>query len=168
MILAIHVHCQNVSYVRKLYADLFSNYTKEVMPVYNHTKPLMVGVTFYLISINSFKEVEETISITGSFNFNWTDPFLTWNPSLYGNIYWTVIDSSDMWVPFMVLTNNVNKMEPIGGDTKFNAFIIAHGDVIYSPGDVFEAKCPTDISKFPFDVHQCVFTFPNISYVSRL
>jgi hypothetical protein len=162
MILAMHVvsvHCQSVSYVRKLYTDLFTNYTKEVLPVYDHSKPLMVGVTFYLTSINSFKEVEETISITGSFNFNWTDPFLAWNPSLYGNIYWTVIDSSDMWVPFMVLTNNVNKMEPIGGETKFNAFIIANGDVIYNPGDVFEAKCPTDISKFPFDEQQCVFTF---------
>jgi hypothetical protein len=46
----------------------------------------------------------------------------------------------------------------IGGETKFNAFIIDNGDVIYNPGDVFEAKCPTDISKFPFDEQQCVFT----------
>jgi hypothetical protein len=156
---AISVHCQSVSNVRKLYTDLFTNYTKEVLPVYDHSKPLMVGVTFYLASINNFKEVEETISITGSFNFNWTDPFLAWNPSLYGNIYWTVIDSSDMWVPFMVLANNVNKMEPIGGETKFSALIFANGDVIYSPGDIFEASCPTDISKFPFDKQQCYFTF---------
>jgi hypothetical protein len=56
------LHCQSVSHVRKLYADLFSNYTKEVMPVYDHSKPLMVSVNFYLASINSFKEVEETIS----------------------------------------------------------------------------------------------------------
>jgi hypothetical protein len=27
-------------------------------------------------------------------------------------------------------------MEPIGSKTKFNAFIIAKGDVIYSPGDI--------------------------------
>jgi hypothetical protein len=49
-------------------------------------------------------------------------------------------------------------MEPIGSKTKFNAFIIAKGDVIYSPGDIFEARCPTDISKFPFDEQQCSFT----------
>jgi hypothetical protein len=30
---------------------------------------------------------------------------------------------------------------------------------VYNPGDVFEAKCPTDISKFPFDEQQCSFTF---------
>ena len=92
----------------------------------------MVGVTFYFNSINSFKEVEETISITGSFNFNWTDPILTWNPSLYGNMYWTVIDSSDMWLSFIVLTNGVHKMEPIGGETKFNSFNITNGEVVYS------------------------------------
>ena len=159
VVFIVSVHCQSVSHVRKLYADLFSNYTKEVMPVYDHSKPLMIGVTFYLASINTFKEVEETISITGSFNFDWNDPFLTWNPSLYGNVHWTIIDSSDMWLPFIVLINNVHKMEPIGSETKFNAFIIAKGDVIYSPGDIFEARCPTDISKFPFDKQQCSFTF---------
>ena len=120
----VSVHCQSVSHIRKLYTDLFSNYTKQAMPVYDHSKPLMVGFTFYLVSINSFNEVEETISMAGSFTFNWTDPFLAWNTSSYGNQYWTVIDSSDMWRPFMVLTNSVNKMEPIGGDTNFNAFII--------------------------------------------
>jgi hypothetical protein len=155
----VSAYCENVSYVRQLYTDLFSNYTKEAMPVYDHSKPLMVGVTLYLTSINSFKEVEETISITGAFDFNWTDPFLTWDPSLYGNVYWTVIDSSDMWLPFIILTNGVHKMEPIGGETKFNSFIITNGEVVYSPGDVFEARCPTDISKFPFDEQQCSFVF---------
>jgi hypothetical protein len=49
-------------------------------------------------------------------------------------------------------------MEPIGSETKFNAFIIAKGDVIYSPGDIFEVRRPTDISKFPFDKQQCSFS----------
>ena len=162
LILPIHVvsiQSERVSHIRKLYTDLFSNYTKQVLPVYDHSKPLMVGVTSYLISINSFNEVEETISIAGSFNFNWTDPFLVWEPASYGHQYWTVIDSLDMWVPFMVLTNSVNKMEPIGGETNFNAFILFNGDIIYSPGDVFVARCPTDISKFPFDEQQCIFVF---------
>jgi hypothetical protein len=46
----------------------------------------------------------------------------------------------------------VNKMEPIGGDTIFNAFIFPDGEVVYTPGDVFEAKCPTDISNTMPDV----------------
>ena len=162
LILAMHVvsaYCENVSYVRQLYTDLFSNYTKEAMPVYDHSKPLMVGVTFYLSAINSFKEVEDTVSITGAFNFNWTDPFLTWNPSSYGNVNMTIIDSSDMWVPFIVLANSVNTMEPIGGGTRFKAFLLYTGAVIYVPRGNFETKCPTDISKFPFDEQHCIVAF---------
>ena len=155
----VTVHCENISYVRQLYTDLFSHYIKEAMPVYDHSKPLMVGVTFYLASINSFKEVGETISITGSFNFNWTDPFLTWNPSSYGNVYMTIIDSSDMWVPFIVLANSAITMEPVGGGTKFKAFLLYTGDVIYGPARNFETKCPTDISKFPFDEQHCFVAF---------
>jgi hypothetical protein len=30
---------------------------------------------------------------------------------------------------------------------------------VYTPGDVFEAKCPTDISKYPFDEQHCIFAF---------
>jgi hypothetical protein len=56
-----------------MFTTSFFNYTKEAMPVYDHSKPLMIGVTLYLTSINSFKEVEETISITGAFDFNWTE-----------------------------------------------------------------------------------------------
>ena len=158
-VVLVTVRCENVSYVRQLYTDLFSNYIKEVLPVYDHSKPLMVGVTFYLVSINSFKEVEDTVSITGAFNFNWTDPFLAWTPSSYGNVYMTIIDSSDMWVPFIVLANSANKMEPIGGETKFKTFLLYTGDVTYVAGGNFEAKCPTDISKFPFDEQHCVVAF---------
>lgn len=50
-----------------------------------------------------------------------------------------------------MVTNSVHKMKPIGGDTNFNAFILPRGEVIYTPGDVFEAKYPSDISKFPVE-----------------
>jgi hypothetical protein len=55
----LSAYCGNMSYVRKFYTDLFSNYANIVMCVYDHSKPLMVGVTFYLASINNVKEVEE-------------------------------------------------------------------------------------------------------------
>jgi hypothetical protein len=45
-VLVVSMQSERVSHIRKLYKDLFSNYTKQVMPVYDHSKPLMVGVTF--------------------------------------------------------------------------------------------------------------------------
>jgi hypothetical protein len=78
--------------VKKLYNDLFSNYTKEVMPMADHSKPLSVGVTFFLSSLNYFKEVDEMVSILGVLCLNWTDPSLTWDPASYGYLYSTVIE----------------------------------------------------------------------------
>jgi hypothetical protein len=40
----------------------------------------------------------------------------------------TIIDSSDMWVPFIVLANSAITMEPVGGGTKFKAFLLYTGD----------------------------------------
>jgi hypothetical protein len=71
----------------------------------------------------------------------------------------TIIDSSDMWVPFIVLANSAITMEPVGGGTKFKAFLLYTGDVIYGPARNFETKCPTDISKFPFDEQHCFVAF---------
>jgi len=71
----------------------------------------------------------------------------------------TIIDSSDMRMPFIVLVNSANTMESVGGGTKFKASLLYTGDVIYGPGGNFEAKCPTDISKFPFDEQHCVVAF---------
>ena len=165
----VSVHCQSVSHVRKLYADLFSNYTKEVMSVYDHSKPLRVGVTFYLNSINSLKWVDETISIAGSFNLNWTDPFLTWNPSLYGNVHWPVFDSSDMWVPFIVLTNIVNKMATLYlMHLSFPTERLCTLQGMFSKPNVlqiFQNILLKNNSVYLRSWHgQC----PNISYVSRL
>ncbi|XP_052083651.1 acetylcholine receptor subunit alpha-like [Mytilus californianus] len=46
-------------------------------------------------------------------------------------------------------------MNPVGDDTMFFPTIVFTGEVIYSPGGILKAKCPTDISKFPFDSQTC-------------
>jgi hypothetical protein len=47
----------------------------------NYSNPLNIGITFYLSSLNYFKEVEEMVSILGAFALQWTDPSLTWDPA---------------------------------------------------------------------------------------
>ena len=148
-------YSQSLSNVKKLYNDLFSNYTKEVMPMADHSKPLSVGVTFFLSSLNYFKEVDEMVSILGVLCLNWTDPSLTWDPASHGYLYSTVIDPKDMWTPSLFLINRVDTMEPIGHKVTFQTTITYTGDIFFYPGSTLEAKCPSDISKFPFDTQEC-------------
>lgn len=156
LMLATRVYTQNLTNVKTLYKDLFSNYTKEIMPMLNYSNPLNIGITFYLLSLNYFKEVEELASMLGVFALRWTDPSLTWDPASYGNVYSTIIDPKDMWIPELFLLNRVDTMQPIGHDITFRASIYSDGQVSYKPGGILQAKCPTDISKFPFDTQECI------------
>ncbi|CAC5407623.1 CHRNN [Mytilus coruscus] len=149
------VYAQSHADVKKLYTDLFTDYTKEILPTADQSKPLVVGVTFFMASFNSFTEVEETISLTAVVNMNWTDPALMWNPTLYGNVNSITINPKDLWLAQLFLTNTVDSMNPIGDDTKFYPTIVYTGEVIYNHGGILKAKCPTDISKFPFDTQTC-------------
>ena len=149
------VHAQSHTDVKKLHTDMFTDYKKEVLPTADQSKPLVIGVTFFMASFNSFNEVEETISLTAAVGMNWTDPALKWNPTLYGNLYGTIINPKDLWLPQLFLINRVDSMDPVGDDTMFFPTIIYTGEVIYSPGGILKAKCPTDISKFPFDSQTC-------------
>ena len=150
------VYSQNLTYVKTLYKDLFSDYTQAILPMADHSKPLNIGINFYLASLNYFKEVEEMVSILGVFSLNWTDPSLTWNPASYGYLYNTVIDPKDMWLPSLFLINRVDTMKPIGHEITFLTLLIYNGMVYYTPGGILQAKCPTDISKFPFDTQECI------------
>ena len=106
------VYSQNLTYVKTLYKDLFSDYTQEIMPMADHSKPLNIGINFYLVSLNYFKEVEEMVSILGVFSLNWTDPSLAWNPASYGYLYSTIIMFSTMGLLGFVSIMLISYMSP--------------------------------------------------------
>ncbi|CAC5421488.1 CHRNN [Mytilus coruscus] len=160
------VHAQTSPDLKSLHTDLFNNYKKEVLPIENPSKRLEIGVAFYLNSLNSFNEVEESISVTGAMLFNWTDSALKWNHTMYGNVAFTVIDSKDLWLPSIFLVNRIDSMNPVGDGIKFPATITATGEVAYFPGGIINAKCQTDISKFPFDRQTCTLTFVPWGFMS--
>ncbi|CAG2255051.1 CHRNA7 [Mytilus edulis] len=150
---------QTLVNVTKLYDDLFSSYRKNIIPVDNHSEPLEISLAFYLLSINSFREIEETLVLTGGLSVVWKDTSLSWNPEDYGNTYLLEVDSTDIWIPWIYLINNAKKFEPIGFDSAFRVFLNSSGFVQYSPGSILEAKCKTDISKFPLDTQPCLLEF---------
>jgi hypothetical protein len=49
--------------------------------------PTLVNVTFNLVAIQEFDEVNGTFSVIGFFEVSWYDSRMTWNPSEYNNTY---------------------------------------------------------------------------------
>ncbi|CAC5375392.1 CHRNN [Mytilus coruscus] len=152
--LSVYVYAQTITDVQRLYKDLVANYTKEVMPTPS-TETLHLSISFLIVSINYFREVEESISLTGCVILAWRDQRLEWTPPSNGNLSLLMIDPKDIWLPPLVLINRVDKMEIIGDGTKFPASVDSSGLVIYNPGAVADVKCTPDISKFPFDRQIC-------------
>lgn len=138
---------------------LFADYRKTIRPTKNMSAPTDICVAFFMLSINDFRETEETLVINGALSLNWTDPSLIWNPSDFGNISDIQIDSRDIWTPWFYLVNSADELAPIGSDSYFYASVMSYGQVAYSPGGILEAKCITDISKFPLDVQICRLSF---------
>ena len=155
-VFVVNVQGYNLTDFQTLHTDLFTSHKKSVMPMESQWKPLTVGIKFYLNSITSFKEVDETMSLQVSSLLIWNDPSLSWNPGSYAGIDTTSVSSENIWIPPIFVVNRVDKMEGLGSKTSFYTSISYTGDVYYSPGDVIDITCPTDISKFPFDTQRCV------------
>ncbi|VDI54643.1 Hypothetical predicted protein [Mytilus galloprovincialis] len=131
------------------------------MPLADHSQQLDVGVDFYLNSFISINEVDETIAIMGSILLNWTDPVLKWEFWSFDNLYYIIIDPSDIWTPLIFLANSAEQIEPIGNRVVFFSTLVCTGQVYTSPGGIMKAKCPTNVAKFPFDTQECIFLFFN-------
>jgi hypothetical protein len=51
--------------------------------------------------------------------------------------------------------NNAEKVSPIGGGQTFQVQVTSDGRVVFISGGIMKAKCPTDLSMFPFDTQTC-------------
>lgn len=153
------INGQTADDVKNLYNDIFDGYRSEIVPAANHSQPIEIGIAFYLMAINSFQVVDETLSVNGGLILNWTDVSIAWNPQKYGNKSSLEIPSTDIWLPWIYLINSAKTLEPIGSDSFFRATIFSNGNVVYSPGDVLDVKCATDVASFPFDTQNCELEF---------
>jgi hypothetical protein len=79
-------------------------------PKTNHSQPIEIGIAFYLMAINSFQVVDETLSVNGGLVLNWTDVSISWNPQKYGNKSSLEIPSTDIWLPWIYLINSAKTM----------------------------------------------------------
>ncbi|CAC5422084.1 CHRNA7 [Mytilus coruscus] len=153
------INTETLNDSKRLYEKLLTGYKKQLFPLENSTKPLEVGLSLWLKMINDFNDVNEVLTIVVALRMNWTDPSLRWNPKDYGNTDTLRIPSADIWIPWVYVLNSVDTFEPIGKDATFLALICSNGSVTDAPGAIIKSNCPTDMSKFPFDVQTCTLKF---------
>lgn len=155
----VSVTSQTLQNAKDIYDHIFNDYRIDLRPSNNYSEPVNIQIGFYIVSINDFRETEETLVLTGGLFMNWTDVSLVWNPANYGGITSLQVNTEKIWTPLIYLANNAEKLEQIGSDSKFISNILFNGQVVYSPGGIIQAKCSTDLSKFPIDSQTCKLQF---------
>ncbi|KAH3851023.1 hypothetical protein DPMN_093500 [Dreissena polymorpha] len=157
------VPAKTVTDAERLFSDLMVGYSKMFRPVLNESNLVVVSTWLDLISIQDFNEVEEKISFTALLYLAWNDERLVWDPKDYGGIDNLYIDVSKIWVPQMMLTNNVNKNERLSEDWH-TVRVNASGVCVYYIANVFTSSCNVDVTFYPWDTQTCSLDFMPANY----
>ncbi|XP_069125725.1 acetylcholine receptor subunit alpha-like [Argopecten irradians] len=160
------VEANTVDTTRLLIQDLFQNYSKDIRPIQDQTKPVIVNINLDLISLNDFDEVEGTISMVVVAYISWNDRNLVWNPTMYGNVSYLTFKQDKIWIPDMFLCNPADSLTPIGNEhTKVT--VLFNGFVTWQPGALLEATCTPNVYSYPFDQQTCQLSLSSWGYSSQ-
>ena len=140
----------------QLMTDNLNGYDRRFRPLLNQSQPIIVNVSFDLISLQDFDEVNEKFSVTGLLYLKWYDEKLTWDPAAYGGVASQIYSISDIWYPILVLTNPSKAMTDVAQNW-MTIRVNSNGFADFFPGSIFEATCSIDVTYYPFDIQVNIF-----------
>merc|ERR1719266_3024215 len=143
---------------QELRAHLLQNYPSvNIHPVFNHSEPVKVDLGMALIHLDLDEKVS-VLEVDGWMRLNWTDEYLSWDPTLYGGLKQIHFGQSEIWKPDIQLYNNADSanMQHFG-TTHFLVFNT--GVVLWVPPAKFRAFCKVDLRQWPHDSQSCKLKF---------
>lgn len=151
----------NYKFARRLYDTALSNYTRHVKPRQLSADVVDVNVEFDIHAVIDYDEKSGVFVFQGKFILRWWDEMIMWNKSDHGNIDMVQLSIHDVWVPKIVIGNSISYHSLYKFDNYFDSKMIyvtymENGAASISSSGVWETSCNSDVSKFPFDVHDCV------------
>ena len=92
----------------------------------------------------------------------WTDHKLRWDPEEYGGVNKLHVPADQIWLPDLILYNNVDGNYELTIMTK--ATLHHDGRVICKPPAIYKSACEIDVEFFPFDQQTCTMKFGTWTY----
>ena len=143
---------------------LFSNYNPKVRPVENIDDSLTVQMGLALQNIESFDQMQESITLNAWIRQTWNDYRLSWDQS-QSNLTFISVSKSQVWVPDTELLNAAAL--PQIYTLKGGLSLYSDGTVFYSNPVVMKMPCTLELEIFPFDTQTCSMTFGSWVYSSQ-
>jgi hypothetical protein len=143
----------------RLSTDLMKNYNKMIRGVKDTDEITTLNVSFSLIRISEFDEVNGKLSLVGYFSIYWHDYRMEWDPKDYNDTQTILFSEKDVWRPLIVLVSPHKEFEKLGNDNDFFVRFNPDGTAQWHPGDLWTTSCTPDVYKYPFDTQSCVVTY---------
>ncbi|XP_067673904.1 neuronal acetylcholine receptor subunit alpha-3-like [Haliotis asinina] len=151
--------------MKRLYSDIFGNYSTKIRPLYNQSQHVDVHSRFNLVSITEVDQVRQILHSYAWMNLTWQDEFLTWKPEDYSGIKSIHPPLTDIWRPKLIVPVSLEDRDVFKDETS-SITVYSDGTVTWFPGANFVTDCKLDLMLFPFDVQTCQFRFLPVSYNS--
>lgn len=148
-----------------LFDNLFVNYNKRVRPVLNYSDAVEIQLGLGVKTIESFNQMEETISLNVWQRMNWLDEKLNWSSNM-SDLTFISLDPNDIWTPDLELLNAATKPEIY--TLKGGLYLYSDGSVIYSKPTILDFSCPLELSLFPFDTQTCTLNISSWVYTDEM
>ncbi|XP_066508145.1 acetylcholine receptor subunit gamma-like [Hoplias malabaricus] len=149
-----------------LQSDLMKGYNKNIRPVENNRDITEIKLKMTLTNLISLNEKEETLTTCVWVEMQWYDYRLRWTDrsgfEAYENITRTRIPSKSIWLPDIILENNVDGHFEITLYT--NALVDPDGRVYWLPPAIYRSACAIKVNYFPFDWQNCSMVFRSQTY----
>ncbi|XP_027541365.1 acetylcholine receptor subunit gamma [Neopelma chrysocephalum] len=154
------VGCRNQE--EKLLQDLMSNYNRQLRPALREDEIIDVSLKLTLTNLISLNEREETLTTNVWIEMQWSDYRLQWDPEKYDNIQQLRVPSTMVWLPDIVLENNIDGTFEI--TLYANVLLSPDGSVYWLPPAIYRSVCVIHVTYFPFDWQNCTMVFQSQTY----
>ena len=148
----------NSTEMTALQSHLLKDYMKSVRPGTNYSIPTRIDSSFNFVSLRSVDEMNAEFKLLGYFLIGWQDERLTWDPSSYGGITTTTFESTDIWIPYIMLGSSSSELIRLHKEM-YLVTVTFEGYASWFPGDTFTCACLLDIWKYPADIQTCELDF---------
>ncbi|POI34146.1 hypothetical protein CIB84_002100 [Bambusicola thoracicus] len=149
------ISCRNQE--EKLLQDLMTNYNRHLRPAVRGDQVIDVTLKLTLTNLISLNEREETLTTNVWIEMQWSDYRLRWDPDKYDDIQQLRVPSTMVWLPDIVLENNIDGTFEITLYT--NVLVYPDGSIYWLPPAIYRSSCSIHVTYFPFDWQNCTMVF---------
>ncbi|CAL4105113.1 unnamed protein product [Meganyctiphanes norvegica] len=150
------------NWIARLHKDMMTNYSRQALPIKNldHNLTVHLGLSLNHIDID---DALQEMEINAWAVMSWTDDFINWDKSKYGNLDRLHFDPDEIWLPDISHYNSAkdSEVKPFG---HIPVLAESSGQVYWFPPTLLRSKCDFNLRYWPSDKHTCVFRLGSWSH----